>query len=354
MGGFTEETKADGVHIIETFGLGPYLEYRIPGIVVTKKGTLICCYEGRMENRNDWAQIDIVVLRSTDRGKTMSRTVIAGLDGNEEGQVVTWNNPVLIADGELVHLIFHKNYEKAYYCVSRDDGITFTDPVEITGAFREFDYEWNVCASGPGHGIVTQDGILMVPVWIANGEVLDEGGRKKAHNPSTSGLIYSRDRGKTWHAGAMVSGVANANETSIAELPDGRILFNIRNAEPEKCRVLAVSSDGIKGIDEWWKEEELADPKCFGSMVKMEDGSVAFVNCANRNLEHPEGKRLFLTVYESSMDGRNWKPLVNVDIHGGYADLTADKDHLYVFYEQCVWTEDLKRVNHLILKVYGV
>lgn len=350
---FIKETEPAAVHKIESFGMGPYKEYRIPGIVVTEKGTLLFCYEGRMESHNDWAQIDIVVLRSEDHGKTVSRTVIADSKGEEGGQPVTWNNPVLVADGELIHLIYHKNYEKAYYCVSEDDGITFSGPVEITGAFREFDYGWNVCASGPGHGIVTRDKTLMVPVWIADGEVLDEAGRKKAHNPSTSGLIYSKDRGKTWHAGALASGITNANETSIAELPDGRILFNIRNGEPEKCRVLAVSSDGLTQIDEWWKEEELPDPKCFGSMVKMGESGIGFVNCANRDLDHPSGKRIFLTVSESR-SGKDWNPLIYVDTFGGYADLAWDEKHLYVFYEQCVWKEELKRVNHLILKVYGL
>ena len=193
---FETESLPEAAYTVESFGRGLYLEYRIPGIVVTENGTVICCYEGRMDTHNDWAQIDILVCRSTDGGETFARQVIAGSAGvlddagkkesnaasdrvldaasdkasdkaldaasnktlhktPEQQESVTWNNPVLIQDGELVHLLFHKNYETAYYCFSDDDGITFSEPVEITTAFREFPWEWNVCASGPGHGIVT-------------------------------------------------------------------------------------------------------------------------------------------------------------------------------------------------------
>lgn len=352
MNGLKKETRPKASSVVETFGCGPYKEYRIPGIVVLDSGTVMCCYEGRMESHNDWARIDIVVLRSTNKGRDFTRTVIASSDGLSQEENVTWNNPVLIADKELVHLIFHKNYETAYHCVSFDDGVTFSKPRDITQAFQEFDYPWNVCASGPGHGISLKSGRLLVPVWIANGEKLDESGRRKAHNPSTSGAVYSDDRGGTWHAGAMVSGITNANETSAAETADGTVLFNIRNGEPEKCRVLGISSDGGLNLKRVWKEESLPDPKCFSGTANLADGRIILVNCANRDLEHPAGKRLFLTVWTSVKGSGDWKTQIYVDFYGGYADVAAFGGEIYVFYEQCVWTEEFKRVNRLILKRY--
>lgn len=349
-----KETKAETVKVIETFGSGPYMEYRIPGITATKKGALLCCYEGRKEAYNDWSPIDVVVLRSMDQGKTFSRTVLSPEEKKQPGESVTWNNPVLIADQELVHLIYHKNYEAAYYCVSEDDGKTFSKPIEITEAFREFPYQWNVCASGPGHGIVTKGGRLLVPVWLAQGESLDETGRRKAHNPSVSGTIYSDDRGKTWHAGVLTKGIANANETSIAELSDGRILFNIRNAEPEKCRVLGLSQDGIQELSDLWLEPGLPDPKCFGSMVRLDEKRLGFVNCASNDLENALGKRIYLTFYVSNDSGRSWKPWIDVDCFGGYADAAVFENQLYLFYEQSLWTEKEKRVNRLLLKTYKI
>lgn len=372
---FEGESVPEAVYILESFGNGPYMEYRIPGIVVTEKGTILCCYEGRMDTHNDWARIDIVVCRSVDGGKCFARQVIASSEGTvmtrgamdqkcpgqkdsvvklQSQEPVTWNNPVLVQDGELVHLVFHRNYETAYYCFSSDDGLTFSEPMEITAAFREFSFRWNVCASGPGHGIVTKNGRLLIPVWLALGESLDEGGRKKAHNPSVAGAIYSDDRGKTWHAGALVDGIISANETTIAEMNDGRILFNFRNREPDGCRMLGISPDGVHGFEKVWKEPGLPDPGCFGSMIRMKDGRTGFINCANSDVTNSLGERIFLTCYISEDDGDNWTPSVLVDTCGGYGDIATDGDKLYVFYEQSVWNEELKKVNHLILKCFQV
>lgn len=349
-----KETKPESAHVVETFGKGPYKEYRIPGIVATEKGTLLCCYEGRMEALNDWAKIDIVILRSTDQGNTFLKIVLTSEKKETKGTTVTWNNPVLIADHELVHLIYHKNYETAYYRVSKDDGKTFSEPMEITEAFREFPYSWNVCASGPGHGITVRGGRLLVPVWLAKGEDLNETGRRKAHNPSVAGTIYSDDRGKTWHGGALTRGIINANETSVAELSDGRILYNIRNGEPEKCRVLGISSDGIDALGEIWLEKDLPDPKCFGSMIRVDDKRLGYVGCANNDLTHPLGKRIFLTFYVSTDDGRKWRPWIDIDCFGGYGDAAVFKNQLFIFYEQSMWSENQKRVNHLLLKQYKI
>src|SRR5438105_329132 len=47
-----------------------YATYRIPGIVVTTKGTILAYCEGRKDGTGDWAEIDVQLRRSTDGGKT--------------------------------------------------------------------------------------------------------------------------------------------------------------------------------------------------------------------------------------------------------------------------------------------
>src|SRR5687768_16601339 len=47
-----------------------YAIYRIPGLVVTTKGTLLAYCEARKSDRGDWGAIDILLRRSTDGGKT--------------------------------------------------------------------------------------------------------------------------------------------------------------------------------------------------------------------------------------------------------------------------------------------
>src|SRR5438045_1875016 len=47
-----------------------YQTYRIPGIVLTKKGTLLAYCEARKSAKSDWGTIDVLLRRSTDGGKT--------------------------------------------------------------------------------------------------------------------------------------------------------------------------------------------------------------------------------------------------------------------------------------------
>src|SRR6187401_130649 len=59
-----------------------YAVFRIPGIVVTTKGTLLAYCEGRRSGAADWGAIDIVMRRSVDAGKSWSDLVVLGkLDG---------------------------------------------------------------------------------------------------------------------------------------------------------------------------------------------------------------------------------------------------------------------------------
>jgi len=50
-------------------GEADYALYRIPGVVVTAKGTLLAYCEARKSDRGDWGQIDIMLRRSTDGGQ---------------------------------------------------------------------------------------------------------------------------------------------------------------------------------------------------------------------------------------------------------------------------------------------
>ena len=91
---------------------GGYKLYHIPGSVVTAKGTVLAWCEARL-NSTDWGQIEILLRRSTDEGKTWSEPrKIADVPGPKRKNPfslavkgvnpadVTYNNPVLIADGE--------------------------------------------------------------------------------------------------------------------------------------------------------------------------------------------------------------------------------------------------------------
>jgi hypothetical protein len=111
-------------------------------------------------------------------------------------------------------------YARCFYRASRDDGLSWSKPQEITPALLEFQprYPWRVCAVGPGHGIQLSSGRLLVPIWLSAGT------GAHAHRPSAAATIYSDDDGLSWHAGEIILEdgpvFANPSETALVEERD--------------------------------------------------------------------------------------------------------------------------------------
>lgn len=338
--------------MLERYGAGDYEEYRIPALVITKKQTVIAAYEAREEAGNDWAKTDIVVRRSTDAGRSFEPPLYPGAVLKSPQSAlphgVTLNNPVLTEDGEMLHLVFCLDYARVFYCLSTDEGVSFSTPREITECFHGFSWDWNVCATGPGHGIVTRGGKLIIPAWLAKGEIRDETGRVKNHFPSKAACICSDDHGKSWKPGIMSEGIENANETTIAELEDGKILLNFRNERFEKCRVLGIWDTRLDHLSEVFTEPGLPDPTCFGSMASY-GGEIFFVNCANRDPVRLYAPRINLTVYRSAKEHR-WLPEILVDSHGGYGDMGVNEQGIWVLYERGGSAQGRNIVEELIVK----
>ena len=169
-------------------GKDGFCSYRIPGIIVTAKGSVLVYCEARKYSSADRGEIEIHLRRSTDGGRTWSPPKqVAHLGprlprnpnnsakprksrGGPEEQTV--NNPVAIAarDG-TVHLLYCVEYMRCFHIRSDDDGVTWSAPVEITSAFDQFrpELDWQVIATGPGHAIQLKNGRLIVPVWLSTG-----------------------------------------------------------------------------------------------------------------------------------------------------------------------------------------
>ena len=144
-------------------GMNGIARYRIPGLVVTHKGSVLAYAEARKNSSSDWGEIEIHLRRSTDSGKTWepSRQIAhfgARLEGNprkaEGGEhEQTVNNPVAIVDRETgaIEFLYCINYARCFSMRSTDDGVTWSMPVDITTAFEPFrkHYDWKVIATGP-------------------------------------------------------------------------------------------------------------------------------------------------------------------------------------------------------------
>ena len=82
-------------------------------------------------------------------------------------------------------------------------------------------------------------------------------------------MAYSDDGGTTWKAGGLVpAGVQGLNECSVAELPGGKLLLNMRNRQA-KCRAVATSDDGGLGWSLPQLVDELVDPQCQGALLRL-------------------------------------------------------------------------------------
>ena len=80
-----------------------YTDFRIPGIVVTERGTLLRYCECRRAV-GDWSDIDIKVDRSADMGKTWDTVLLIKSGGK------TLNNPVMFVDGGQLIFLYCKNF----------------------------------------------------------------------------------------------------------------------------------------------------------------------------------------------------------------------------------------------------
>src|SRR5438128_2741761 len=78
-----------------TSGQGGYHTYRIPSLIVSKKRTLLAFCEGRKNSRSDTGDIDLVLQRSFDGGKSWAKTQVVWDDGEN-----TCGNPCPVVDGQ--------------------------------------------------------------------------------------------------------------------------------------------------------------------------------------------------------------------------------------------------------------
>lgn len=329
-------------------GQDGYAHYRIPGIVVTQRGSILAYAEARKSLRGDWGTIDIVLRRSTDRGVTWSPfKVIARVDGPKSknpvaiaqnlatNDEVTYNNPVAIAGRGTgaVHFLFCLEYMRAFYMRSEDDGQTFSKPVEITYAFDSFRpaYPWKVLATGPGHGIQLRNGRLLVPIWLSTGT----GGH--AHRPSVTSTLYSDDSGKTWsHGDIAVPDTPEfvfPNETAAAQLSDGRVMLNVRTEAKSHRRTVVTSPDGATHWSTPRFDSQLVEPICFGTLLSLGGKRLIFANPDNLETAGGPGApgknrdRKNLTVQFSDDDGTTWKAKRVIEAGwSGYSDLAQGTD----------------------------
>jgi len=385
--------------------------YRIPGLVVTTKGTALAFSEQRPV-RFDETPKSIVLKRSTDNGLTWSENIyiekcdgsywashkdeIAAVDVKDKKEV--WTNIAPIVDKETGRIFFFyalsegavagqnlQRYTKVFYKYSDDDGLTWSDRREVTDVLnakkdgspnKDENGNWITDVNGfpcdylgrafhmpgPGHGLQLSGGRLLLHVWNRTalggfGEGMIPIARRKY------GLctLYSDDHGNTWKYGSAFGHDGfTANESRMAELANGDVYINIRYVSLEadlknNNRLTAISRD--KGIT--W--EELKINRDFPETGPCDAGLLAFQNKEdNKNIllysknESKKGRER-LVVRLSYDGGKTW-PISKVAEEGvaWYSDMALLPDNsILLIYEkgECKPIECIKfNLNWLVSK----
>lgn len=285
-------------------GEGGYHTYRIPALIVSPKGTLLAFCEGRRNSAGDAGDIDVLLRRSFDGGKTWAAVqTIADMGedtvGNPTPVVERKSGAILLLltsnPGRVTESQTGPRDRRVWIARSTDDGATWSAPAEITAQVKHSDWTWY--ATGPGNGIQLRNGRLVVPC-----------DHNSADGMRFSHAIYSDDRGATWKIGGIAE--EKTNESAIVELKNGELVFNMRSYHGKNRRAVQRSRDGGLTWSPLVLDEALIEPVCQASMVVDSKGRIVFSNPAST-------KRTRMTVRLSGDGGRTW-PASQV-IHEGPA-----------------------------------
>ncbi|WP_020667321.1 sialidase family protein [Amycolatopsis nigrescens] len=302
---FTEE-------LLFKAGTDGYSCFRIPAIVRAKDGALLAFAEGRVKDCGDDGNIDLVLKRSADGGRTWGPVqVVARGDGDTRG------NPSPIVDERTGRVVLLTTFNpgdndhdrRPFVQYSDDSGASWTAPRELSAQISR--PEWNRWyATGPMHGIQLRRGPhagrLVVGV---NHETVD--GTRGIYGAA---LVYSDDGGTTWQIGADVESDDNTvkpQEMSVVELTDGRLYVAARdqNGTDHGHRAFATSGDGGQSYQAPFATiPELTAPIIQASTLRLHARDQG--DRTNRILfsspAHPASREA-MTVRSSTDEGRSWE-----------------------------------------------
>lgn len=333
----------DGVHT-----------YRIPALGTSAKGTLLCVYDMRRRMGRDLQEdIDIGLSRSTDGGQSWEPVKVI-MDMGEYGglpqELNGCSDPGLIIDretGEIFCFALWMNGKPGKHqwvddgsepgfeigktaqfmmVSSRDDGLTWSKPVNMTRKLKQ--ESWWLFAPAPQQGIQLSDGTLVMPVQGRTGQERLE---------TFATIMVSRDHGATWTVGNP--GYTGGNECQAAILGDQSIMLNVRN-DRERYRAVVISKD----LGQTWEahatsRNTLIEPNCNGSLLRVnyresgqEKHALLFAN------PHTQKGRTHHTIQVSFDDGQTWPRshhlLMDEGRGAGYPSLTQiDDEHVGIVYE---------------------
>lgn len=345
-------------------GQDGHRSYRIPAIIALPDGRLLAFCEGRVKSSGDFGDINIVMKRSLDQGKTWSsmQTVVDydSLQAGNPAPVVDLLDPEY-PDGRL--FLFYNtgnNHEnevrkgnglrEVWYITSTDGGQSWCQPINITTqvhrplkaeinpAYR-FKEDWRSYANTPGHALQIGSGKYKGRIYIAANH--SQGDPRPHFEDCFAHGFYTDDHGKKFVLSESIP-FHGSNESTAAEISGDGLLMNIRNQKGDiKARIVARSRDGGSTWDTVYFDLSLPDPVNEGSILnigkKGKKHWLAFSNAADTLYRNR------LTLRISRDEGRSWYKNILIDAADGeqardytaYSDLVLlDRRRIGVLYER--------------------
>lgn len=334
-------------------GTEGYTGFRIPAVVTTRSGVLLAFAEGRHGSLADAGNIDLVLKRSGDGGCTWGPLQMV----HDRGPDTAGNPaPVLTASGRLVLLsttnaadaseaeimrgeVTPEQSRRVFVQHSDDDGVSWSAPREITGQAKAENWRWY--ATGPGHALrltgAAHRDRLVVP---ANHSIAPPAGSSDLGTEARyygGHLLYSDDAGETWQIGAVddnPNGYVNVNETTAAELPDGRLYLNTRehNGSAPGNRADTWSADGGESLVLPYRPQAtLVGPVVQASVLQLSGPKAPLLFSGPAD----PASRAAMTLRISTDQGATWRPALALSgLPAGYSDLVQlDSRTVGVLYE---------------------
>ena len=297
--------------------------WRIPAILCLDDGSLLLACDKRKYNEADLPEdIDIVVRRSTDRGRTWSEPLtIAEGHGRKQG----FGDAALVqcANGDVVCVFVGGNGLFAsseadpihsYVCRSTDGGRSWSAPEDITSQLWGSQAVNSACRNyrasffGSGNGLCLTHGAHAGRIMFAAAMC------RKANNTLDNFVVYSDDNGHTWQVSSRA--YADGDEAKLMQLNDGRILISVRQSGN---RGYNYSDDNGATWGTQGRWQSLTSNACNGDMLRV--GNVLLHSLPNSM------QREDVSIFVSYDEGATWQdPVLLFDGPSVYSSLTLLKD----------------------------
>ncbi|AFK03472.1 exo-alpha-sialidase [Emticicia oligotrophica DSM 17448] len=358
---FSQLLAQNSVFISGTEG---HKSYRIPAIISLPNGNLLAFAEGRVQGSGDFGDINIVMKRSSDNGKTWSSmSTIVDYDSLQAGNpapVFDHSDPAFPKGRLFLFYNTGNNHEnevrkgkglrEVWYKTSSDGGITWSEGVNITTQVHRpkqtnvnknynFQEDWRSYANTPGHAMQFQYGKYRGRIYVAANHSAGE--PQKEFTDYTAHGFFTDDHGKTFKLSENIS-IAGSNEATATEISGNRLMMNMRNQKGDiRQRIVAISENGGETWSQTYFDEKLPDPVCEGAIlslgVEKKKHILAFCNAADTQ------KRDNLTLRISYDEGKTWQVVkvvaksndVKVNDYAAYSDIVKlNKNEIGVLYEK--------------------